>query len=451
MKRRALASLAAISLLLPPGMSAGVDRSQLPDEWLTLEDVAKRPRPPIEIGEPFLGPGRVASGLKLPTGATWQPRLVIWGRMRTAVQALEPGDDPAVSEWVNRLDLFVQLSLTGTERIVVSISPLNDGSQTSGYTFDSATGSGAHQGFNADIRSLYFEGELAELIPALDRADRHPLDLGLTVGRIPVLFQDGLLIDDSLNAFGLAKNSIRLASASNLRLSTLVAWSDIHRGGDNSLDRGATLYGLFAEADLPASTIAADLVYVDGGEASDSVHAGVSSVRRLGPLNTTLRLLASYAADGDDEATGTGLLLTAGLSHTPERTHDLAYLNLFAAIDRYTPAARASDLGGPLGRLGILFDGSGVGNFSAPLADDASDAVGAAVGYHKMLDGGRTQLLLELATRHDHDDGETSLGVGARLQRALGRRFVLRSDLLAAVAADNSPCFGGRAEFMVKF
>src|SRR5947209_4994767 len=67
---------------------------------LRLQDFPERPRPLLELGDPFLGPGNIHSGFILPTGAAWNPSFILYGNYRTAVQTFENG---AVAPNGNRL------------------------------------------------------------------------------------------------------------------------------------------------------------------------------------------------------------------------------------------------------------------------------------------------------------------------------------------------------------
>ena len=66
----------------------GKHSSRLSDEEIPLqtEGFPERPKPLLELGEPFLGTGTLNPGYQLPTGAVWQPSLLVFGTYRTALQ-----------------------------------------------------------------------------------------------------------------------------------------------------------------------------------------------------------------------------------------------------------------------------------------------------------------------------------------------------------------------------
>ena len=78
------------------------DRSRITDEVipLQLDDVPDRPRSLLEIGNPYLHPGEIGEGFTLPTGAVWQPSLLVFGTYRTGVNIFDRGD--TISEWANK-------------------------------------------------------------------------------------------------------------------------------------------------------------------------------------------------------------------------------------------------------------------------------------------------------------------------------------------------------------
>ena len=57
--------------------------------------------------------------------------------------------------------------------------------------------------------TLFFEGDFGEIFPGLDPYDTKLLDYGFSVGRQPVLIQDGLLINaNRLDAVTVTRNTL---------------------------------------------------------------------------------------------------------------------------------------------------------------------------------------------------------------------------------------------------
>src|SRR5207245_11407232 len=130
----------------------------------------------------FLGPGNIQRGFTVPGGAVWSPSLWVYGTLRSAVQTFNPGNAPRTTrttEWANRLDLFANLQLAATERIVVGFRPVDQNTtpaRFSGYQFEPLSSRGFVDAFSATPRTFFFEGELGEIFPRLDKADKRSLD-----------------------------------------------------------------------------------------------------------------------------------------------------------------------------------------------------------------------------------------------------------------------------------
>ncbi|MAG57417.1 MAG: hypothetical protein CMJ83_14085 [Planctomycetes bacterium] len=439
---------------LPRVQEEKPDRSRLTDEVIPLQIdlIPERPAPLIEIGDAFLGRGEIGRGFELPTGAVWNPRLQVYGTYRTAVQVYDDGNE-TFSEWVNRLDIFANLQLSGTERILFGMRPFDrDGNRFSGYVFEPERRDGWENGFEARVETLFFEGDIGEMFPNLDQDDSGITDFGFSVGRQPMRLQEGLFLDDTIDSVGIIRNTLKPGDSSNLRFTGFWGWNDVNRG-NNVRDRTADIFGLFTEADLPFSTMALDLAYVDAREdRGDGFFAAVSAVQRIGQVNTSFRAMTSVPLDDDNAFVGEGTLLFAEVSITPHGTQDLLYGNVFWGIGDYTSVSRGPDAGGPLGRVGILFAAVGLGRYDAALSNQAQDVVGAAVGWQHLWDEGRQQLILEAAGRitTDRDDSSGS-AIGARYQRAFGRRFIIRTDVFGRWVESGGLGAGARIEFLVKF
>lgn len=436
----------------------------LDEEPKPLQELPDRPNLLLEIGEDFLSPGPLGEGFTLPTGATWRPALWVFGTFRSGVQSFETGAPTGTpsstnSEWANRLDLVANLRLSGTERVVVEYRPFGLGSGL-GYQFgDNVVGDRWEADLNEELQSFFFEGDIGEIFQSLDDDDTAALDFGFSVGRQTVSLQEGLVIADNLDAVGLTRNSLRPSGFSNLRITGLYAWNQVHRR--NIEVESAKLLALSNQADLPGTTVNLDLAYsyADVSEAADGLYAGASAVQRLWIgdriFNTAFRVAGSMpvdepaAAAGLPTTVGEGLLLMTEVSWTPHGEYGLWYVNGFWAAGDYTPAAR--EVGGPLGRVGILYAAPGLGRFGSALNPVASDAVGGAVGRQLLFADGRRQLVLEAAGRAETDDGGGTAGVGVRFQQALGRRLVLRVDGFAVARDGGDAPLGVRAETLVKF
>ncbi len=445
------------------------DASALPDEPLPLqlEGFPERPRYLLELGNPYLGTGRIHPGYRLPTGAIWQPSLILFGTLRAAVQSFDDGAT-RLSELATRLDLFANLQLTGTERLVVGLRNLDRGGRFTSYILEPSPGDPEfrrrfgdddrfREELNFDITALFFEGDFGEIFPNVERGDFARTDVGFSLGRQPLEFQEGILIDDSIDGLGLTRNTLLPSNTSNFRATFFAGVGDVHRA--NREDRDAELLAVLTSTDFRRSTVDADLVWVRSGDGSSDLAAfGISAVQRIGLVNTSFRLLGSAALDRETAGATDGALVFSEISWTPHHTHDLAYVNAFVAVDEFSSAARGPASGGPLGRAGISFAAVGLGSYGAPLSSRARDVAGGAFGYQRFFGPEkRRQLLTELGWRlGTASDVADSAAAAVRYQMAQGRRLVLvwdgfvARDEGGALASDRTR-YGARFELVVKF
>ena len=496
------------------------DASRISDEYVPLlvDGALSRPKPILELGTPFLGSGHIRPGFTMPGGAVWQPSFLLFGSYRTALSVTD-NDELTQTQWANRLDVFGNLYLSGTERVVFGIRPMDqtvDGVQRfTGYTELSpdpfeASGWDNELNFNWDtVTHLFFEGDFQELFPSLDVEDRHALDFGFSVGRQPINFQEGLLINDFIDALGITRNNLKPSGTANLRITGLWAWNQINRNTPttplatrNLEAEQSWLLGVFTETDFRATTMAIDAIYVRGGSfllpvsavpvvsgtenavpgateiavpATDGIYLGFSLVQRIKTINTALRVVGSAPVGEETPAddslelgnpASAGAVIFSEISWTPHHGHNLFYLNSFWAIDEYRAAALDPLIPGPLARTGILFSGVGLGNYAAALSPTADEAVGAVFGHQMFFAHGRQQLLLEgggrYSTRTCADDESgcpaQALAAGARYQIAAGRRsvfvidgYVAYDELRGTRMQDNLLRLGSRVELLIKF
>ena len=417
------------------------------------EDLNPPERRTIFGANPFLGSGEIDPGFELPTGAVWQPVVVIYGTYRTALQTYSNGARD-VTEWANRFDLFSNIYLTPTERILIGLRPLDQNAEFAGYRFSSPNG--RQGGLDGNINTLFFEGDFGELFPNLDPHDEKNLDYGFAIGRMPLNFQDGIMINDFVDAIGITRASMFLGGASASRLTALYAWNQIHRG-NNMEDDGANLFGLFYAADYEKSTYDVDLAYVEGSTSTggEGLYFGVGQTRRFGKFNSTMRANLSWALETGTPAVDTGLLLFSQVSRTMDYNYDIAYLNTFWGVGDYTSAARDPAAGGSIGGIsGLLFEAVGLGGYGSALTNRSNDAVAAALGYQHFLEGqfSKNQISAEIGGRLATDGGSRSgAGISIRYQHALGQHAILRFDGFAATYDDGTSGGGLRTEWSYQF
>ena len=438
--------------------------SRLSDRVVTNEEQLDKfthsPKPILELGEPLLGTGKIDEGFEIPTGAIWQPSLIVFGTYRTAYQYYYDGND-STSEWANRFDLFGNLYLTQTERILAGIRFLDQNGRFTGYTFKSPDPEreGTNEEYNADITTLFFEGDFRELFPFLDPKDKYGLDYGISVGRQPISFQQGILINDSIDAIGISKINIRVGNVVNYRTSVLYSNNEINRTNLANDDESSRIYGWFNEIDWQSSTVEFDAIYVDADDdVGRGTYLGAGASQRIGRLNTAFRVVGSIPDGDETEHNRAGVLFVNEISWTPLKTHNHCYLNSFVGIEDFRSASRGPSMQGPLSPVGILFESVGLGTYSSPLSNVAQESIGGALGYQMFFAGNRRQLIVELGGRYADEIGQRAVGLGSSFKMAVGQRNVIRFDLYgvydedreASIQNEDDYNLGTRVEWLLK-
>jgi len=421
----------------------------------------ERPKLALELGNGFLDTGNLHEGYEIPViGAVWQPRLWAYFINRTAVQTFKDGrsGNERETEIANRFDGFVNLQLTGTEKVLLGVRATDNNrpDRFTRYTFE-----GADKGFNDEIdfnvETLFFEGDLGSLFPVLDHKGTRPLDLGFTVGRQPIVFQEGILVNDTIDAVGFIRNNIPFPGTSNFRVSAMWGWNRLDRN-DFEDPRNENMFGLFAAADTQLSTFNYDLIYVRDSGDGDGLYGGFAAIQRLphfGGISTAFRVNSSFALEDEipGNVIGNGALITAELSKNVKGSDDIVYFNSFLGLGNFTQAGREQIVGGPLANTGILFASPNLSTYGAELDPFTTDSViGGAVGYQAFWDNKRRNLIMEVAGRHDlSGDGFDSIGIGAQLQQAIGRHVQLTFETFYAFNEGRDNGSGARAEIQVVY
>jgi hypothetical protein len=363
--------------------------------------------PPIyEWNLPFLGPGNIISGFKSPTGAVWQPAFWVFGSVQSSAGVINDGINPTREYASARVEINGNLQLTPTERIVIGFTPLSQGGNLgTGLLHVDGQGTNFVNALNPNVQTLFFEGDTRQLFPGIDSNDRNGLDFGFAIGRQWISFQDGVMINDNIQALGITKDTIQIPAigTQDMRVTGLFGWADIRRN-DTFPDPSAYLLGVFTETDFRKSTVDVDFSYVSSNNPRDpygvqrggsGAYFGASATQRFGLINSTFRIDTSSALDGTGTAVDNGALFLAEFSRTMPGSTNLLYANFFATAGDYTSAARSGQVGGPLERVGILFAPLAASLAGSPIPGDANHAFGGALGY-QMFFGIRNQLTLEI-------------------------------------------------------
>ena len=99
---------------------------RLSDEAIGIQPIPDRPPLLFEYNDYFLSPGFLSQGVELPTGEIVRPSVWVFGVNQFAYQYFNNKWNPQkADELVDRLDIFTQLNLSATERVVAGFSPFD--------------------------------------------------------------------------------------------------------------------------------------------------------------------------------------------------------------------------------------------------------------------------------------------------------------------------------------
>lgn len=404
----------------------------------------------------FLAAGPVDSGIQLDTGARWRPSFLSFGTFRSAGQSYEAAGGKRATEWANRLDLFGNLYLTSTERLLVGFRPLDDEGVFTGVAGGPGTRrEGFTNGLNFEPTTFFFEGFFDELFPNLDPGDHRGLDFGFSVGRQPIFLQDGILADDSIDSIGITKHNLFRMNASASRISAFAGFNELHRN-DNRRDSSARFFALSGTFDYPGMTLELDAAYVNGSAArgGDGAYFGIGHLAQLGYWHSTSRLNASFAMNSrNTDAVADGWLLTHQLSRTLPFNEDVLTFSTFYEIDNYTSAARGPATGGPLGGFSLLHRAVGIGTYGPPIETGAGDLFGLGVSYQHFFDEEESrQVLIALGGSGRTGSGdEFTSALALHYQQALTHNLIWSVGGFASVTDEGDKGFGARTELLRKF
>ena len=455
-----MVSISIVASVFAEAADFGVDLSETPSPFLVSSDLPLRASPLIEIGRGMNEVGTLSPGLEMPWGAVWQPALWIYGAQRTHVlltdgdRRTRPGGD--TGEVATRMDLFANLQLTGTERILAHIRPLDDRGDFTARRFSpSHADEGIEPHWDTRLESFFFEGDLAEILPLRDPLDREQGDWGFAFGKFPVEFQNGLLVRDEMTAVGLSKTNVQLEGSSGVRILGLWAFDEINEPNGASSSRHVELLGLFVEGDFPWGLLEVDVAATFSGQArGKQINAGLGWTGHFARNNYSTRLNVSNQFDNRvDYEEGLkapsnvqakdydGALLTFGFSTELGLRRNIFYATGYWAEGDFGQLANNGSP--PLGPIGLSFAAAGLGSYRPALWPRPLNSVGFAVGIQKFFDDQLSSLVVELAHREDlevNDEyGETSgFALTARFQYKIAPRFMVQIDAYHAILRGDS-------------
>lgn len=421
------------------------------------------PRPPIELGRQQYTSGAydessTVLGVKNPL----LPGLAVYGDWRTAV-AYNSNKGKDIAQVATRLNLDVDLKLTGTERIHAFFAPIqnNNNAEFSRFEFGGGDANGKfNDELDAEPQTLFFEGDFGSLYSGFSGQEAS-FDLPFTVGLFPLFLQNGIWANDAILGAAVslpAKNSAALGLA-NFDITFFTAFDDVDNAGiiGPNEDNAANLYGVTAFIDAFSGYIETGYGLIDGRDEREGLQTHFLTAaytrRYYNTVSNSTRIFANVGEDPEGNTDGLAIIsensLITGLPSTL-----LPYANFFVGFGNPQPLVDGFNAG-ILKNVGINFETDALTGYPK-LDDTGSDAFGGAIGLQYLFNLDQ-QLVFEVATvqpfaRDGIGAQDPQYGFGVRYQIALDRAWLLRADatyqILDGADEDN---FGMRVEVRRKF
>ena len=419
------------------------------------------PRPPLEIGRQQYTSGQYNDeGSVLGELNLLQFGLSIYGDWRTAV-AYNNNNGKDIAQIATRLNLDIDLKLTGTERIHAFFTPLQNDAQFTRFEFGGSDGDEKFTDeYDYNPQTLFFEGDLGSLYAGFSGKESS-FDLPFTVGLFPLFLQNGIWANDAILGGAVsvpAKNSAVLG-LSNFDITFFAAFDNVDNAGIIGADNhNANIYGATTFVDAFDGYVEAGYGLIQrtdddaDGQLTHFMTAAYSR-RYYHTLSNSTRVFANFGDGEEDE--GVAVIsensLISGLPSTL-----LPYANFFVGFGNPQPLVDGNGAG-ILKNVGINFETDALTGFPK-LNDTGSNAFGGAIGLQYLFNLDQ-QLLFEIATVQPFGDPIPGIGaveaqyaMGVRYQIPINRAWLFRADatyqIIEGAEEDN---FGIRSELRRKF
>ena len=425
------------------------------------------PRPLIELFRPIYREGPFQEGSDVVGGTNLvAPAFSIFGDLRTAV-AYNDNGAKEVALAAARLNLDVDLRLTATERIHAFVRPIDQDGNFSRYEFAGGDEDDDNTSLDLNLETLFFEGDVGSILGGVSES-WSDLDLPFAVGLTPLLFQNGVWVEDAFvggAATWVAKNS-RVLDISNMDVTVFAGAYKVStpaaRDGDGGLnDDDLEVFGVAAFVEANQGYWEAGYGFVEGDNAFEDIdyHSLTAAFTRRygGWLSNGVRGILTFGQDRDGGAqqTADGFILLAENSLITSLPSTLVpYFNAFYGRDRPQPLA---DETGILKNTGINFETDALTGFPK-LDDTGHDAFGGALGVEYLFALDRQVVVEAAAVRvigGDSVAGRATVGdqyaIGARYQQPISAAWIARADAMYGFLDNTDDITGIRFELRRKF
>ena len=433
------------------------------------------PRPLIEVGRELYNAGPFSeSGTFLGTLNPTYNQFYVYGDWRTAL-AFNDNGAAEVGQVATRLNLEFDYRFTATERVHWLIRPLDgQGKFTRCEFFGDDTSNDQDREcdlqLDGNLDALFFEGDGGAIYSGLS-GNYSPIDVPFSFGLMPLLFQNGIWIEDAFTGAAVAIPALNSPALdiSNMEFSFFAGVDKVTNPGivDNdglAADHNVNIYGAATFVEAREGYWEAGIAHLDGQAGLDDQsfsNATLALTKRYGAwLSNSSRVVYSFGQNRDNNAQQTAdgvIFLIENSLITNKPSTWVPYANFFVGLDRPQSAARAGGAGGILKNTGINFETDGLTNFPK-LEDSGHNTFGGALGMEYLFALNR-QLVVEAAAFQVIDGrnevGRAALGdeygLGIRYQFPLNEAWILRADAMHGWRMEEENLAGARFEIRRKF
>lgn len=428
----------------------------------------QNPRPMLELGRPIYQSGPLQkSGTGMGEKNPVTQAFSIYGDWRTGV-ARNVNGGQRTSVLATRLNLDVDYKLTATERVHAFFRPLDNVAEFTRCEFQNNRTSNCTAKLDIKADALFFEGDLAAMVAGWT-GSYQKFDLAFAAGKMPLLFQNGIWLEDVITGVAATlpgKNSAALG-ISNMDVTFFAGLNDVDAGGVRDrfgalAKNNVRVYGATAFIEANQGFWEVGYAYTDPQREFSDQHynnLGVAFTRRYGGwLSNSVRVIHTFGQhpNAGTVSTANGTLLLVENSFVTSSPSTLVpYLNMFVGSGNPQSVARAVDAGGILKNTGINFETDGLTGYPK-LNDTGNNTWGGALGVEYLF-ALNQQLVFELATTQPRKDLASrtlvgrEIGLGVRYQRPLDKAWIFRVDAMVADRANTKDLAGVRFELRRKF
>ena len=395
------------------------------------------------------------------------PAFQASGDWRTAIANNHQNNKQNIGQVATTVDLDVDLGITSTERLHGFFRPLERHNEFTRCEFFSANADGhCSLKANAIPQDLFFEGDMGSIYTGLT-GQYTTLDLPFAVGLIPMIFQNGIWVNNAFTGFAFslpAKNSPML-DISNMDITYFAGFDKVvtpallNNDGSRA-DHNANIWGVAAFVEANHGYWEGGYGYVQGKDRFQDLSYSSATIAYTGRIrdisSNSIRLFWNFGQNppNGQQKTGDGfaiLLENSAITSAPYTL--LPYFNLWAGFSK--PVPLTSTNGNLLTNTGINFQTDALTNFPK-LDDSANNTYGGALGIEYLFNLDQ-QIVLEAATVQvmGNDTGRNAKGneyaLGVRYQLPLTLDWILRADAMQGWQINNKNVSGARVELRRKF